>query len=268
MRRQRADCRDWTDAAARPPDHARVVLPVPPALDQGTIAACAVNACANAYRFCMERGGVSGFRPSRAFVHYNAKVLVMRQAPGGDSGTNMRDVCKAVSRFGACREERWPYRARLMWRKPNPDLYDEARRMPRCQYVAVPQTLCGITSCLAAGYPVLMGVSVHEGGMEAAEEGGVLHLPSPGIVERDKHAILVCGYDLTTETFLAQNSWGPAWGRVGGFFDLPFAYALDAKLCWDLWALKLRRPPEPPPHPHPPPLHPDPPLPAGDDDVA
>ena len=46
------------------------------------------------------------------------------------------------------------------------------------------------------------------------------------------HEVLMVGYDDATRLFKIRNSWGPGWGQHG-YFQMPYAYATNAKLASD-----------------------------------
>lgn len=236
LRRQPLDARDHTWARALPHEVPRAyTLPnMPAALDQGPLAACAVNACANALAMCMEKRGFPSFRASRMFLYYNARVHIMKVA-SRDTGCNLRDVCKAACKYGVCEEKMWPYSPELLKKPPPSHLYHAAKRLPAFQYKSVPQTVRGIVSCLLHGHPVLLGISLYKGVHDVARTG-VLAMPRVGEPELGRHAVMLCGYDMGATTFKAQNCWGASWGDRGSF-NIPFAYVLHPSLCWDFWVV-------------------------------
>lgn len=222
----------------------------PAAMDQAGISACAVNACAVAFNYCLAQQGVAGYRASRMFLYYNTRRHVMKlRNMGVDSGCNLRDVCKALSKFGACEEGIWPYSKALLATEPPGHLYAAARRVPACTYAQVPQTLQQMVSCLLHHHPIMMGMSVYSNIRDVRRSDGVVSMPGPGDSKLGTHAVLVCGYNLETRRFVLQNCWGVRWGNHGRF-EVPMEFALDASHCWDLWTLKkkdgLRHPPSPP----------------------
>ena len=211
---------------------------LPPVMDQEGILACAVNACANALTYCMARSGVPDYRASRMFVYYNTRRYVMRLADmAADTGSNLRDACKAVSKFGACEESVWPYARRLLHARPPAHLYHAARRVPMCKYRSVPHTLPHMVSCLLHGHPILLGMSMFSNIAEVQADG-VLGMPRAQDTLLGGHGVLVCGYNMTTRRFLVQNCWGASWGNKG-FFEVPFEYMLDKSKAWDLWVLQM-----------------------------
>jgi hypothetical protein len=243
--RQPADPRDrvWhaTAAVHRAEDvPARVILEgLPAPLDQKQFAMCAINACATAINYAMSRRGVTGFCASRMFLYYNTRRYVMKMKSLEDSGCNMRDTCKALAMFGACPEAMWPYKSRLLRREPPAEVYRAARQvLPRCKYEAVPQSLNHMLPCLVHHHPILMGMAVFSN-VRRLHEDGEMPMPGPGDTLLGVHAVAVCGYDLATNRFAAMNCWGGGWGDAGVFY-IPFEFALNPTLCWDLWILNIQ----------------------------
>lgn len=224
-----------------PPVHH--LRPFPAPLDQNGIGACAVNACAVALAFGMQQAGIVDFRPSRLFMYYNTRRYVaLSDNVGVDSGCTLRDACKAVARFGACDESLWPYTKRLLGREPPRHLYRAARRLPHVSYSRVPQTLGSLVACLLHRHPVLMGMSVF-GSMWDAYRGGTMGMPRADEQAMGAHAVVVSGFDLQAGRFRVQNCWGAGWGDRGTF-ELPMAFVLSPRFCWDLWTLDVD-PPQP-----------------------
>ena len=238
--RQRPDARD------KPFDHryahkfpqSFTVRHLPPALDQRNISACAVNACAAAVSACMARHGFPEFRASRMFMYYNTRRHVMKlNSMNVDSGCALRDVCKALSKFGACEERLWPYSKSLLATEPPVNLYRTAHRLTRCAYFAVEQSVPSIVACLLSNGAVLMGMSVFNN-MFSVRSDGVLRMPKPSDKRVGSHAVLVCGYDMQARHFLVQNCWGTDWGK-GGYFQVPMDFVTNPSYCWDFWTLRL-----------------------------
>jgi hypothetical protein len=149
----------------------------------------------------------------------------------------MRDACKAAAKFGACDESEWPYNDDLLSKEPPRTLYDTASGTS-CEYSAVTQSLKGLLCCLMHEQPILVGMSVYAN-IHKVGPDGVLRMPGKDDEYLGGHAILVCGYDILTSRFKAQNCWGVTWGNKG-YFELPFEYVLNPALCWDFWALHVK----------------------------
>ena len=211
------------------------ILPsVPPPNDQEAMAACAVNACATAASYAMEQSGHKNVHVSRLFLYYNTRRYVMHVAKlTRDTGCCLKDVCKAAVTMGVCDEALWPYKKNLLGCEPPVQVYIAAQGMPRLSSFRVRQVLADMVSCLLNNHPIMMGMSVFTNISDAAKNG-VMTMPTEQDTHLGDHAVLVCGYDLDTRTFTLLNCWGETWGNHG-FFEVPMAFALNRRFCWDLW---------------------------------
>jgi C1A family cysteine protease len=87
---------------------------------------------------------------------------------------------------------------------------------------------------LAKEGPFVVGVPVFSNWSTIGPDGVV---PEPGGVLDGGHALLVVGYDDTTELFKFQNSWGTSWGKRGYGF---FSYDYMKNHSWSSWgAMRL-----------------------------
>lgn len=214
---------------------------MPAASDQENISACAVNACATALTYIMTLTGYADYTASRMFLYYNTRRYVMRSRNmSADAGCTLRNVCEAVTMFGACEEEQWPYERRLLAVAPPLHLYTNAKMFPACTFKHAPQTLEALVDCLLHDGPVMMGMYVFSN-IEAIKNGdSFLPMPGPQDKQLGAHAVLVCGYDLDQQRFLLLNCWGGGWGKAG-LFEVPMRFVLSNKFCWDFWVLQLKK---------------------------
>jgi C1A family cysteine protease len=51
------------------------------------------------------------------------------------------------------------------------------------------------------------------------------------------HAVLLVGYNKSTNMFIARNSWGKRWGD-GGYFYMPFQVIQNTAMSNDFWIIK------------------------------
>src|SRR4051794_25448242 len=80
----------------------------PPVYDQGRIGSCTANAIAAAIQFDRRKLRLRpDFVPSRLFIYYNERAMEGHVAY--DSGAQIRDGIKSVSKLGVSPEKLWPY---------------------------------------------------------------------------------------------------------------------------------------------------------------
>ena len=93
---------------------------------------------------------LSDFEPSRLFIYYNERV--MEGAVGSDSGAQIRDGIKSVSKLGAPPESDWPYDIERFTEKPPAKAYGDAAKNRVTSYQRVNRVLNQFKGCLASGY--------------------------------------------------------------------------------------------------------------------
>ena len=210
----------------------------PPVYDQGQIGSCTANALAALFEYeRRKQADLPDARLSRLFLYYNERKL--EGTTDQDAGAQIRDGIKSLANTGICLESEWPYEPAKFAVEPPPDCYFNAVRDRAIDYARVPQTVNEITTCLAAGFPIAFGFSVYDN-FESDEVAttGILSLPDRSDEPVGGHAVMMCGYDQAKRLFLVRNSWGAAWGQ-GGYFWMPYDYALNGDLADDLWTLRL-----------------------------
>ena len=220
----------------------KVALRMPPVLNQGDLGSCTANAIANAHLYCQIRAskimgalGQSPFLPSRLFIYLNERV--MEGTVKVDAGAMIRDGFKSIAREGVCPEDMWVYDVAKFTKTPPRKCYKAALDHQAIQYKSIPRDLEQFKSCLASGYPFVLGITICESfETDAVARSGKVPLPSPTERSLGGHAVLCCGYDDRTQRFIVQNSWGPEWGSKG-FFFLPYEYLMNDNLSDDFWTV-------------------------------
>ena len=209
----------------------------PAVYNQGKLGSCTANAIAGAYEFdMMSQGEESVFTPSRLFIYFNERS--MEGTTGTDSGAQIRDGIKSVSRQGVVPEDVWPYTVSSFDIRPPDSLYDEAELHTAISYSRVKQDIRHIKQCLADGYPVVFGFSVYESSeTESVAETGMMPVPKKSERLLGGHAVLAVGYDDTQEMITVRNSWGTEWGD-NGYFYMPYKVITDAHLAGDFWTIR------------------------------
>jgi C1A family cysteine protease len=236
------DERDFCFAAQPTPNLPDIVdlrPDCPPVLEQLNIGSCTAVAIANCYKFLLMKAKLPAFLPSRLFIYYNERAI--QGTIERDSGALIRNGFKTISKQGVCDEVLWKYEVSKFKLKPTAVCYSEALKHRAIEYQRVSQTLNQMKSCLAEGFPIVVGFTPYETfeGKEIARTG-ILNLPAAHERKLGGHAVLIVGYDSDSERFIVMNSWGNKWG-LQGYFTMPFAYLTDAKLASDFWTLRKNK---------------------------
>lgn len=203
---------------------------LPACYDQGQLGSCTANGIAGAIEFIEPN-----VMPSRLFIYYNERVL--EGTVNEDAGAQIRDGIQTVITQGVCQETEWPYEAWKYRCKPSSRCYKDALKDTINSYLRV-NGLQELQSCLAAGFPVVIGIQVYESfESSSVAQSGMVPMPAPAEDCLGGHCVLVVGYDMATQMFLVRNSWGTSWG-LNGYFWIPFAYLADPNLCSDNWTIR------------------------------
>lgn len=218
------------------PDKVDLRNKCPPVYDQGELGSCTSNATAGAVEFDLMKQKLKVFTPSRLFIYYNERVI--EGTVDSDGGAELRTAIKEINKNGACDEKIWPYNIKKYKEKPSKEAYDQAKNTIGLKYRRIPRDLNQFKSCLAEGYPFLLGMSIYSKfDSQEMEDTGVLNMPD---LQKEKlldgHTALVVGYDDSSKRFIVRNSWGPNWGQ-DGYFTIPYDYLLNESLTDDFWVL-------------------------------
>jgi C1A family cysteine protease len=206
---------------------------MPTVYDQGQLGSCTANATAAALEFDATKQGEAADTPSRLFIYYGERVI--EGTVGQDSGAQIRDGVKVAATQGVPPETDWPYDISKFADQPPQKAYDDATQHKAVKYLSVTPT--HLRSALADGFPVIIGFTVYTA-FESQEvaKSGELNMPAAGEKVLGGHAVLVVGYDDSTQRFRVRNSWGSGWGQEG-YFTMPYAYLLDRRLSQDFWTV-------------------------------
>lgn len=211
----------------------------PPVVDQGRLGSCTGNSTTSLFRFVSKKLGLVDAQFSRLFAYYNGREL--EGTTGSDSGAMLRDVIKGIVRLGVCLESAWPYLARQVTAKPVRSAYAQAMDHQAIQYQRLNnQSLADLKSCLASGFPFVLGFTVYESFESAAvATSGVAPLPGRNESTVGGHAVMAVGYDDRDGVgrFRVMNSWGAGWGQRG-YFTIPYSYLTNTNLADDFWTIR------------------------------
>ncbi len=206
--------------------------------DQGQTNSCTANAVVGAYEYLFKRFKKQNYDISRMFVYYNARVK-----GGGDiadEGSVIQYAMECLKKAGACSEATWQFKKEIVNKKPHKESYSEGKKFLVDEIMSVPVKLKAWKKTLADGYPITFGTTLYKSFDKAAENGGVVPMPSPkeaGRKSHGGHAMLCVGYSDEDKMFIVRNSWGEGWGDEG-YCYIPYNYLMNEKWTGDCWIIK------------------------------
>ncbi|GFP74108.1 C1 family peptidase [Clostridium fungisolvens] len=220
---------------------------MPPIYDQGALGSCTANAgCANKSYFINNR-----LQFSRLFLYYKERLI--EGTIYQDSGASIRDICIALTKYGVCEEDFFPYDTTKFTQMPSLLADKNALRYTINSYHRI-TSVEEVKQALANLLPVLLGINVYES-FEKVGKNGIV--PMPGNFESvlGGHAVLLVGYVDGATTinntpqklcdfirkktssqgyFILRNSWGTDFGDKG-YMYLP--YEVFEKIKNDIWVI-------------------------------
>lgn len=203
--------------------------------DQGNLGSCTGQAVAGAIELLNKRNNKQT-DVSRLYIYYFERVLM--GTVNYDSGAYIRDGIKATNKYGAPLERLWPYVINQFRAQPSkPALEDGAKRKVTLYERATDFNAC--INAIANGYPVIIGYLVYSSFLSnVVTKTGMMPYPN---TRRESllggHAVLLVGYDMRRQHFIARNSWGTRWGDKG-YFYMPFSVIQDTRMSFDFWVIK------------------------------
>lgn len=234
------DQRDYTFKVSKPialPAKVDLRKQCPPVYDQGQLGSCTAHAIGAAFEFELLKQKIQDFMPSRLFIYYNERSI--EGTIKSDSGAQIRDGIKSVSKQGVCPEELWGYNVNKFAAKPTATCYSTALKHTVASYQRLDTTAQSMKQCLAEGYPFVFGFTVYESfESDKVAKSGILKLPTQTEKTVGGHAVMCVGYDDVKKVFIVRNSWGADWGQKG-YFTMPYDYLTNTNLADDFWTIRL-----------------------------
>lgn len=205
-----------------------------PIENQGFLGSCTGQAIAGAIELINKRNKKQN-DVSRLYIYYYERLLL--GTINYDSGAYIRDGIKVCYKYGAPLEKYWPYVIHKFKDKPNnPATIDGAKRK-----VTLYERITDHSGCidsLTNGNPVVIGFNVYDSFEKSAlSRTGVM--PYPDVTKErllGGHAVLLVGYDKTSQVYIARNSWGAGWGDKG-YFYMPFQVIQNQSMSSDFWTI-------------------------------
>jgi C1A family cysteine protease len=201
--------------------------------DQGPLGSCGLNAFDLVKRRVLQVNGQPDCAGSRLFGYY---VSRSDDTKSEDSGVTLRDMFKAMNKYGICHESTWPYDISKFAEKPSAEAFKEAGDHQAMRYERIfPITKEAIMDAISQHYPIVYGLTLYESFMsEKTARTGIVPIPKCWEKAQGGHAL--AGFDYNPDVVPCQNSWGSEWGMKGQF-DLPWELLLNRKYCTDVWVL-------------------------------
>ncbi len=224
-------------AAKRSPPTYDLTRKFPPLPEQGRLGCCGPHSGTTALQYAEQQKGrgLGSERMSRLALYVQTRIQM--GTINVDSGVNLRTMLKVMADQGAPPEHLWPYEISKFRTVPPANVLAEGLNHQVLQYKRVEQTQTAIMAAISGGTPLILGVAVYQSFESlAAARTGNIPVPAAGEQLLGGHAILAGGYD--EEGVMFANWWGQNWGK-NGYGKLPWAYILNPKLTYDLWALLL-----------------------------
>jgi len=207
-----------------------------PVEDQGILGSCTGHAVAGAIELINKKNRIVN-EVSRLFIYYYERLLI--GTVNYDSGAYIRDGIKATNRWGAPLENLWPYNISKFKTAPNSAaVQDAAKRKVTLYERALDFNAC--INALANGYPVIIGFTVYSSFVSGNWDRTTAVMPYPNTrSERvlGGHAVLLVGYNSSTQRFIVKNSWGTNWGDKG-YFYMPYQVIQNTSMSGDFWVIK------------------------------
>jgi C1A family cysteine protease len=245
LKPSKPDSRDFRAMVSHyPPPPSEAVIPfIPPCRDQGQEGAC-WGFCGTGGRASYAIAAGDNTLLSPAFLYWQT-----REAMGDDrddTGSDMRTGLDTMLKVGICPESAMPYQAGRFADVPSADAVAQAARYRIATYARV-MDMDTLKGAIAAGHPVLLGISVYRG-FETTRDG-IVPPPNAGEMPLGGHAILAVGYkDDATEPSGGRiqllNSWGTAAGDGRGFYYVPYSYlnfaaGASGALLSEAWVISI-----------------------------
>ena len=213
-----------------------------PVFDQGSLGSCTGNAFVGALEYLenkkhdIDNTNDDFIGLSRLFVYYNERML--EGTLNQDAGAMIYDGIKALSSYGSCKEEFFPYDITQFANKPSDEAYANGKQRLITHFSQVPINEEAFITTLAGSYPIVFGIMIFESfESRAVAQTGMVPMPNRNSEKcLGGHAVLVCGYNRPARLLKVRNSWGPDWGERG-YFYLPFDYVFQAGLASDAWVI-------------------------------
>jgi C1A family cysteine protease len=201
--------------------------------DQKNLGSCGLNAFMAVFRRVLQINNQPDFDGSRLFGYYISRG---DDEKGIDSGVSLRDMFKAINKYGICCESTWPYIIEKFADTPPDNAFSEAENHQVIRYERIyPVTREAIMDALYHHFPIIFGLKLYESFMsDYVARTGIVPVPKWCEKEQGGHAL--ASFDYEPKKAIGLNSWGEEWGQKG-LFEMPWELLTNPKYCQDVWVL-------------------------------
>ena len=188
---------------------------------------------ANAFSYCINAQTYKTFFMSRCYSYTLCKLLQGFPVKS-DPGANMRNFSSTIQKYGAVKEEIFPYISSNLNVLPPLEVFKGAKYFEKFTYTFVGNDLNSIKACLTTyNTPILFGFKIFTSFISKnVSITGMVPLPARRERALGGHCMCVVGYDDNKQAFLCANSWGTKWA-LQGYCYMPYKYLLNRAICSD-----------------------------------
>lgn len=198
----------------------------PPIYQQGSLGSCTSQAG------CAARIMLSDLKVSLSRLHLYYSERELEGTINTDSGATMRDIGKALQKYGVCEENYFPYNISNFANPPSNQAITNGEKYKIAAYYSLSNTTQIRQTLLQSQKPILARVELYDS-FQSTPSSGIIKMPTGDFV--GGHAVLVVGYSDTGKYLIIRNSWGTGWGKSGYGF-LPYDYVIGG-YAGDFWYL-------------------------------
>jgi C1A family cysteine protease len=206
------------------------------AMDQYNAESCTGNATCEALEMLENMATGNAVLLSRLFTYAMARTI--EGSLDQDTGSHVRTCFETLTLMGCCTEALWPYDLSQVCTPPSIIAQQQAAGHKTSAYYRITSTgdqrLSDVQTALYNRLPVVIATDVGTAFQNLSGSLGPLSILDDDL---GGHALVVVGYDPTTNLYKIKNSWGTSWG-LNGFCQFTADY-----LTWDttddLWVPTL-----------------------------
>jgi hypothetical protein len=196
---------------------------MPPVKSQGGQGSCTAWAVGYALKTYQEKREHGWDITTKSHQFSPAYLYNMTKSSDCSGGAKLTTVLEYVKDNGCCTLDKMSYTDKSCSANPSSEAVDEAQDFRIKSYQVIPASqirkASTFKSHLAAGYPVVLGITVDDAFHKNKLSGAVYSAPGDEI---GRHAVCMVGYDDSRSRFKVMNSWGTDWGE-NGYFYIPYS---------------------------------------------